>query len=335
MKWQTKAGNAENWIEWGRQPYYGDGREKVNSSADGMASYLLQNVTTATRIYYRVTSGPDLFEGSFISPPAASSDSLLLYAYGNTRGGALAQSKVAEKLLSNAGTNIFGRPPILIHTGNVVDGALSESDWGTQAFSTAYPPLESLRSRIPAAYAVGSRDAQDGAAPLYGKYLAPASSGRYYNSFDWGPAHFIILDPYTAPIALGSPEYLWLEHDLAGSRKSWKIVVLNPTIYGAGGSADYTLENVLPPLFERTGVDLVLQDNNAYYSRAVVNGLTYVVTGGGGATLEAPSDGVPQLLNSSKANHFVKCDAAGDTLDCQAISDVGTVLDEFEVRNRE
>jgi len=66
------------------------------------------------------------------------------------------------------------------------------------------------------------------------------------------------------------------------------------------------------------------------YERNEVNGVTYVVTGGGGAPLYAAVEREPTQAVFALAHHFVLVRIAGNRLEATAISVDGEVLDTFE-----
>jgi 3',5'-cyclic AMP phosphodiesterase CpdA len=83
------------------------------------------------------------------------------------------------------------------------------------------------------------------------------------------------------------PEQLaWLEHTLATSDATWRIIAMHHPPYSAGyqGSSRDCRE-VFTPVFERHGVQLVLSGHDHDYQRSdPVDGVTYVVTGAAAGT---------------------------------------------------
>ena len=138
---------------------------------------------------------------------------------------------------------------------------------------------------------------------------------RWY-SFDYGNAHFISLqiDGY-ADTSPGSEQYRWLESDLANTNKTWKIAFFHfpPYNFGEGGSK---LEaRAVHPLFVQHGVDLVFSAFARNYQRFIVDGVTYVVTGGGGAGLNELAGGCEyHPVFMEKIKHVVKVTVTGNTL---------------------
>lgn len=150
------------------------------------------------------------------------------------------------------------------------------------------------------------------------------------------------------PFYEGSEQYNWLVSDLASTTKPWKIVIFHEQGYSAGykgtnaghqclepddnnsNNNNKDVQRIIQPLLETHSVDLVFTGNNHYYARAVKSGVTHVTAAGGGAPLynRDPSDPddplyFPDLCyvhKHVKANHFIKLDIQGDTLNYQVIN---------------
>lgn len=107
----------------------------------------------------------------------------------------------------------------------------------------------------------------------------PSKSEQYY-SFNYGNAHFIALESY-APDVQGrrlfdkdSPQYQWLENDLKANTLDWTIIYFHYPIFTKGSyDSDVVpdlqaLRKSLAPLFEKYGVDLVLNGHSHIYERS-------------------------------------------------------------------
>jgi hypothetical protein len=101
------------------------------------------------------------------------------------------------------------------------------------------------------------------------------SRGMYY-SFDYGPAHFTVLNTNDPGLQSSDPmseaQISWIENDLAAARAPWKIVALHKGLISPGlhnADADViTLRRQLLPLMAEYGVDLVLQGHDHIYFRS-------------------------------------------------------------------
>lgn len=118
-------------------------------------------------------------------------------------------------------------------------------------------------------------------------------------SYDVGGWHVAVLDTNTeyAQTAAGSPQYQWLDADLAAHQDDCTIVVQHQPRYAeAPGSRDY-LQDLWSLAYDR-GVTLLLAGHVHKYERwtpmdasgtPVAGGLTQIVAGGGGREAVNPS----------------------------------------------
>jgi hypothetical protein len=121
-----------------------------------------------------------------------------------------------------------------------------------------------------------------------------------------GAAELFVLDSNGVA---DQEQVFWLQDSLAESRAAWQIAVFHQPAYSCAeyGSTEEVIEHWLP-LFEAEGVDLVLNGHDHNYQRFESNGVTYIVTGGGGARLydlDRCSAGYPRRLAGAVEHHFV------------------------------
>ena len=97
---------------------------------------------------------------------------------------------------------------------------------------------------------------------------------------------------------------------------------------------DEKVEEYLVPLFEKYGVDLVLSGEEKAYERiGPVNGVTYIVTGGGGGTL-FPVRPNPAIVNYATLYHYLVFELKGDVILGIARDVRGVEVDRFEISHR-
>ena len=172
--------------------------------------------------------------------------------------------------------------------------------------------------------------------------------GAYY-SFDAGDVHFAALFvPLASVHTLGTntPQYRWLEADLAATTKPWKIIFQHHPVYTSsahrrdvyGGppvglfDPDLVRANLMP-LARKYGVQLICSGHDHNYERFLpAGGVHSVVTGGGGA-------GLYNLLEFDAASsqfygrhHYTRLQFDGDTLEVRAIDLNGSEFDRFQIR---
>jgi hypothetical protein len=131
-----------------------------------------------------------------------------------------------------------------------------------------------------------------GASDAHRNYTQPGNES--YFSFDCSGVHISVVDAFQ-PYGPGSAQYQWLANDLSTTTQPWKIVVLHVPPYSSSvaGTAPGST-GVLDSLYEQNGVQLVLAGHSHNYERSnVLNGVTYLVDGGGGNGLNAFSGSPP------------------------------------------
>lgn len=93
----------------------------------------------------------------------------------------------------------------------------------------------------------------------------------------------------------GTGQYEWLEQQLSGNdgrETPWKIVFMHapifspaPANYEGDCNNQQDARTYLVPLFEKYGVDIFFSGHEHYYARKTVDGIPYLILGGGGAGL--------------------------------------------------
>jgi hypothetical protein len=152
-----------------------------------------------------------------------------------------------------------------------------------------------------------------------------------YYSFDWGQAHFIVLNSDIGNAAASqatrqsfwSEQVKWLEEDLAKSQKADFRFVM----------AHHPPITALIPLFEREHVTAGFFGHDHNYQHYLKNGVHYVITGGGGAPLydvDQPLAGITQKVISTE--HFVSAKVTGKTAHIDALALDGSVLDRIDLK---
>jgi hypothetical protein len=317
-------------IEWGTDTLYALGNEPTYEyGTSHQHTYTITNLIPSTEYYYRVTVSQEAYTGTFISAPDSSADSVSFFVYGDTRSNPGIHNQVAAEMIA-----AYNDDPdfhsIIISVGDLVSNGDSESIWDSEFFSPTYSNIRKMLADLPYQSCIGNHE---GTGVLFKKYFPyPFVSGRYW-SFDYGPAHFVVVDQYTS-YGPGSAQLTWIENDLASTDKPWKFIYLHEPGWSAGGHSNNTnVQNYIQPLCLEYGVPIVFAGHNHYYARAVVNNVQHITTGGGGAPLYQPDPGFPYIVTTAMKNHFCKVTIAGDTLRFEAVTPSGEVIDSFTIEN--
>jgi 3',5'-cyclic AMP phosphodiesterase CpdA len=259
--------------------------------------------------------------------PAAPGLLFRFAAYGDTRDNHDIHREIVKGVMSF-------QPALVLQTGDLVHHGDAADEWRIFDEITG-----DMRRQIPYYPARGNHDV--GTQGYYEQRVTqPVLSGnKLYYSFERGNLHFVAVDTQQA-VDPASEQGRWLEDDLARARAGGKFIVpfFHKAIYSTGPHADESgvlaLQAILHPLFRKYGVRLAFEGHDHIYYRTVRDGITYVVTGGGGAPLydgEHPELGVPGDI-FEKVNHFCVADVYPDRVAVTAYRRDLTQLDRFEVK---
>lgn len=175
-----------------------------------------------------------------------------------------------------------------------------------------------------------------------------------FYSFDWGPAHFAVLDSNTNLEPCGK-QIRWLCADLSAARARgavWLVLMMHHPVYTAGAHSilDFETTLLIPSIAEKFGVDLVLSGHDHNYQRTyplrqgvIVEawqepsyvspaGTVYVVTGGGGTRLYGRLPRAPHrfLFKAFESvHHATQLDVSPTEMRVQALRTDGSLIDTF------
>jgi 3',5'-cyclic AMP phosphodiesterase CpdA len=149
---------------------------------------------------------------------------------------------------------------------------------------------------------------------------------RYY-SFRKGKVEFLALDSsYMDP-----PQLDWLSKELKGSDSPWKICFFHHPLYSDGKfhGPDLDLRARLEPVFDATGVNVVLSGHEHLYERVVPkNGISYFVLGNSGELRLHGLKRTPDVAKGFDTDRsFMVVEIAGDQFFYQAVSRTGETID--------
>ena len=277
----------------------------------------LTNLAPYTVYHYQVSSNGYVLGGdnAFRTAAPLTQAAFSFVALGDTRTGHVAHQGVINRVVALA-------PDFVLHTGDFVADGGSAAEW-----STFFEIERDLLRQSPLFGTPGNHELNS---DLYFDAFHLPGNERWY-SFDYGNAHFVALqiDGY-ADYAPGSAQYAWLENDLAAADERWKIVFFHWPPYSTGAHGSYKpVRYALGPLFARYGVDLVFNGHDHDYERSIADGVTYVVTGGGGAPLRGQVGDGPYSQYFASVHHCVSIAVDGGTLTVAGVQPDGTLFDPF------
>lgn len=253
-----------------------------------------------TRYYYRLlTNGVQVLATTYFQTFKIPTDTSELYftVIGDWGQGSSAQSQIGSNMNADD-------PPLVMTVGDNAYTNGTQSDWDNNVFISSW--RNGILRRAIFMPTLGNHDLNNVGAANWSTSVEikmhalprnadPGQEERYY-SFDDGDAHFVVLD--SNPPGVNATQTAWLQNDLATTTRKWKFVFLHHTPYScANGFAsigsDHTVRDTWGPIFENNQVDIVFIGHDHSYERSrLVNdygdarGTYYVMTGGGGATLD-------------------------------------------------
>jgi len=318
--WQTDVA-GDSVVEYGETGY-----TQTASDSTPVTTHVitLTGLAAATTYQYQIKTGGTLLYQSTLATvpdPGAAFDFTVIGDSGNGSFGQMAVALQLEAL----------DPDFLLHTGDVIYPLGQASGYNPYFFT----PYHYLVDRAPVFPSLGNHDyATANGQPYLDAFYLPASSpgGERYYSFDWGDAHFVALDSNWG-FTVNTSMLDWLESDLAASTAEWKFVFFHHALYTTGPHRnDPTLpilRDALGPVLSKYKVDIVFNGHDHAYERSrPLNGVIYVVTGGGGGDLYSVGTS-GDIVFSASVYHAVQVQIDGCLLSLRAIDISGTTFDQI------
>jgi 3',5'-cyclic AMP phosphodiesterase CpdA len=293
---------------------------------NGVAQYLapIEGLQPGTVYCYEIRSGQAVWSrsGFRTAPAPGSGQPVRFVAFGDSGSGDADQRAMLDQMR----TVPFD---LLVHTGDLAYDDGTRAQFEANVFSVYADVFQAF----PFYPASGNHEYNsEGAAPFREAFSLPENGGRdgreRWYSFDWGDVHFVALDTER----IGPAQAAWLEADLAKNRLPWTVVYGHrPPLSSGEHGGDAGFQQHFVPVIERHGVQLVLSGHDHNYERTrTLNGVTYVVTGGGGKGTR-PVGKSPFTAFSEAVIHFVYVEISGNTLILHAIDGQGQEFDSVRI----
>ncbi len=275
-----------------------------------------------------------------VKPQAEAGEKFTFVAYGDTRSNPVVHARVIHEIVGL-------HPEFVLQSGDLVSDGANPKQWAQ--FEQITQPL---------------RDAHIAYYPARGNH----DLGRFYphyvpNTFDSGDKvnklyyaftrhrnRFIIVDSME-PYELGSRQYVWLARELARAQKTAVNIFVMfheaPFSVGLHGPTPEA-QRYLHPLFVKYHPRAVFCGHDHLYYRTLRDGVTYIVTGGGGAPpyrpensqLAIPGDVFQKDVDSlgrplgdkeydALIYHAIRCEVDGPRVTATVIRPDGSIIDKF------
>ncbi|MEU9886697.1 metallophosphoesterase family protein [Sphaerisporangium sp. NPDC051011] len=246
----------------------------------------------STRYTYRVGDGTNWSEWTDFTTAAVDFQPFSFIYYGD-----------AQNYIDSAVPRVFRqafaeRPQakVIVNAGDLIDSANSEEQWGQWYKAGGFIDSQVNNFSIP-----GNHEYSSGLSSFWRPQFPYPDNGpgnpelkQTAYSVDYQGVRFIGLDSnYQSNASLMAAQTAWLENLLKNNPNKWTVVTFHHPVYSTTGTRNNPqVRAQWGPLFEKYGVDLVLQGHDHSYGRgnvqtarksaAVHNGVVYVVSVSGG-----------------------------------------------------
>ncbi len=265
---------------------------KLHSAPVGTFQYeaRIPDLTPGTTYFYAIYDGnrrltPADPSYRFTTHPAAgSAGPVRFWVIGDGGTGREPQAAVHQAMLETVERE--NHPlDFWIHVGDMAYGVGRDTEFQSRFFET-YD--ETLRHKV-CWPTMGNHEGhtssgRTGIGPYYDAYVVPtrgesggvASGTEAYYSFDYANIHFVCLNSHDLDRRPGEPMARWVKADLEKTKADWVIAYWHHPPYTKGShdsdkEKDLTeVRELLMPVLEQGGVDLVLTGHSHIYERSML-----------------------------------------------------------------
>lgn len=313
------------------EPDFQNANTLILSQSQTRHHSILQNLQASQTYDYRIGArGKVLFTGQFQTNKTANQD-YQFTVWGDSGTGSDGQNALAAQIEKS-------EPDFLLHTGDLIypDGAAEDLD---PKFFTIY---QKVLSRVPFYGTLGNHDIRtENGQPFLDAFVFPQngpiripSERNYY--VDYANARIAIIDSTQDEATLQSRIAPWLERVMSTRNATWKFAVIHHPAYSSGAHGNTArIQKVLSLLFSKLHIDVVFAGHDHHYERfKPIDGVTYIVTGAGGAgryprKTENPQSAFYWNDDWSFTQIQVSHEGGNNTLRGKQISTTGAVVDEW------
>lgn len=228
--------------------------------------------TIAARMIGAIFSGATKHDSPLPDDVADERGAWKFSAIGDYGAGTEHQARVAANMIRS-------RPELIITAGDNVYPTGRWSDYAAHWDPDRF--MGEIGRRVPFMPSLGNHDMYlDDLRPYFGHF--PHLKGKPYYSFVHRNAQFLALDS-DQDLRVGSSQYRWLERELSESTSRWRVVYLHYPLFGRDPDAFKEIRTAIQPLLARYGVQVLVAGHEHNYQRSqVIDGVTHILTGGGG-----------------------------------------------------
>ncbi|MBI4616525.1 MAG: metallophosphoesterase family protein [Planctomycetes bacterium] len=338
--WRTSVA-SDSLVEYGTTPQLG--QRALSGQASEKHEIALSGLVPGTAYFYRATSrdanGQIVFQksGGPFSTAISRADGLAgkkftFLAMGENHNHSLVSNFSSVVAASGAS--------FVVDAADQVDAGSDLGDWRTY-----FDAGKSFYHALPLYMCFSNHNYSDDAGWGYFDIVANPGPTEQWYTFEWGHVQFFAIDStYNKggnEQKIRDEELPWLERELARATDGVDDPVFTVAFYHhptmSSGPRSRWMdrvwgENVLLPILEKYGVDLVLYAHDKFYERSVRNGVPYIqiATGKLAPTIENKNPYSVKLITTQRT--ILVVDVEGRKMAYRAVNEQGTVLDSGEVR---
>jgi predicted phosphodiesterase len=232
----------------------------------------------------------------------------------------------------------------VLHTGDIVYKVAQNANPVEAFILKFYDPFESLLKELPLYPVVGNHEWDSATYWLGMPYYYWAFPGfedsriksagheerNEWYAFSYDDIQFVMLN--TQVLLSGtrwSEQNEWLEERLADTRFRTTIVVFHVPPYTSGLHTldGFDVRKFWQPLFEEANVPLVLSGHDHNYERLSIEGIAYVVSGGGSSVLYTFRSQQAGSQVFATVSHYVVLEILQNQIELRAVALGGEVFD--------
>ena len=279
----------------------------------------LRGLLPNTEYRYRTSACSSPEPTAFRTPSRQSTRALV---FGDSGSGSLEQRSLAARMRARP------RYDLLLHTGDLIYGDLREETYLRQHVAV----YGELLRELPIFPCPGNHDYESDEARVYQAiHPVPLNYG-----FHWGDDVYVaVLDSNL----LTSEALTRFEESLAARQEvRWRIALFHHPPFAGGPNQDDPLSLAVrervAPILTRQRVQLALSGHEHNYQRThVLDGVTYLTTGGGGARLY-PTAARSEARVQASLHHFVELELNDREIRAHALALDGSLIDSFAIPAR-
>lgn len=290
------------------------GSNKWNEEISGPAIFhaiTISNLLPWTQYDAQLCIGNTVLgETSFNTAPQSKTN-FVFYVYGDTRTRISAHSRVANAIANMVRKN-NSVPTFIIHLGDF-------AEYGSDMLQTAEQFFQPAQQFLKMLALIPVRGNHENGTDLFEKYFpvpqrADIEKGADDFYQDYGDVRIIVMDQYHQ-MRISPARLKWLSERLSDASNSWRIVCLHQPIYSSGMHGPCYSAQEIEDIIVKGKTHVVFTAHDHHYERSKpIRGVTYFVSGGGGAPLRSIIRQKETSAKTAVVLHFISVTITPDKL---------------------